>query len=55
MNDVLDPMLAEPFLMRVLNPSNVDWAVETYNCVNAAVWTDCCVTRLVAVAPLRHG
>jgi hypothetical protein len=48
-------MLAEPFLMRVLDPSNVDWTVEANNCVDAAVWADCCVARLVAVAPLRNS
>ena len=46
-------MLAEPVLMRCLNPRNVDRTIEADDSVDTTVRADCCVAQLVAVTPLH--
>jgi hypothetical protein len=50
-------MLAEPLLMRSLNPCSIDWTVEANNRIYAALRTDCSLPLLPAddVTPLRYS
>ena len=49
-------MLAEPLLMRSLNPCSIDGTVEANNRIYAALRTDCGLSLLLAdgVAPLSY-
>ncbi len=50
-------MLAEPLLMRSLNPCSIDGTVEANNCIYAALRTDCGLPLHLAddVTPLSYG